>query len=61
MVVALPMDEWSVKVSDGPPDLVPDDDGWTPWSGVVPLRLTADPPVTDRGGEPPAYVRQWHR
>jgi nitroimidazol reductase NimA-like FMN-containing flavoprotein (pyridoxamine 5'-phosphate oxidase superfamily) len=61
MVVAMGMDEWSVKVSDGPPDLVPDDDGWTPWSGVVPLRLKAGTPVTDRGGDPPDYIRQWHR
>jgi hypothetical protein len=60
-VVALALDEWSVKVSDSPPDRVPDDAGWTPWSGVVPLRLRADQPITDRGGRPPAYVRRWHR
>jgi hypothetical protein len=60
-VVAIPMDEWSVKVGDGPPDHVPDDEGWTPWTGVVPLRLQAERPITDRGGDPPAYVRQWHR
>jgi hypothetical protein len=60
-VVALPMDEWSVKVSDSPPDVVEDDDGWSPWSGAVPLRLRADDPVTYNGGAPPDYVRGWFR
>jgi hypothetical protein len=59
-VVALAMDEWSVKVGDGPPDFVPDDEGWSPWTGVVPLRLRADAPITDRGGTPPEYVSRWH-
>lgn len=60
-VIALPMDEWSVKVSDSPPDVVPDDEGWTPWSGVVPLRLRPSKPITDSGGTPPPYVLRWHR
>jgi uncharacterized protein len=60
-VIAMPMAEWSVKVSDSPPDFVADDAGWTPWSGVVPLRVHAADPITDRGGEPPEYVRSWHR
>jgi nitroimidazol reductase NimA-like FMN-containing flavoprotein (pyridoxamine 5'-phosphate oxidase superfamily) len=60
-VIALPMDEWSVKVSDAPPEHIDDDAGWNPWAGVVPLRLRADAPVTDRGGKPPSYVTQWHR
>jgi hypothetical protein len=60
-VVALPMDEWSVKVSDSPGDVVPDDGGWSPWSGVVPLRLRADAPIGDRGGTPPSYVTGWHK
>jgi nitroimidazol reductase NimA-like FMN-containing flavoprotein (pyridoxamine 5'-phosphate oxidase superfamily) len=60
-VIALPMDEWSVKVSDSQPEVVPDDDGWTPWSGVVPLRLRPGKPITDSGGTPPAYVLRWHR
>lgn len=60
-VIAIPLDEWSVKVSDSPPDVVADDIGWTPWSGVVPLRLRPGPPITDRGGTPPDYVSQWHQ
>jgi hypothetical protein len=60
-VIAMVMDEWSAKVSDSPPEHVDDDAGWSPWAGVVPLRLVAQAPITDRGGVPPAYVRDWHR
>jgi nitroimidazol reductase NimA-like FMN-containing flavoprotein (pyridoxamine 5'-phosphate oxidase superfamily) len=60
-VVSVPMDEWSVKVSDSPPEYIDDDAGWDPWSGVVPLRLRAGAPITDRGGAPPAYITEWHR
>jgi nitroimidazol reductase NimA-like FMN-containing flavoprotein (pyridoxamine 5'-phosphate oxidase superfamily) len=60
-VVAIPMDEWSVKVSDSAPEFVADDEGWAPWSGVVPLRLRPGKPITDRGGDPPAYVTAWHK
>jgi len=59
-VVALPIEEWSVKVSDAAPEYVEDDAGWTPWAGVVPLRLQPGPPVTERGGPPPSYVKSWH-
>jgi len=60
-VIALPMDEWSVKVSESPPEVVAEDDGWTPWTGIVPLALQPGTPVTDSGGRPPAYVTRWHR
>jgi nitroimidazol reductase NimA-like FMN-containing flavoprotein (pyridoxamine 5'-phosphate oxidase superfamily) len=60
-VVTIPIKEWSLKISDGPPDAVPDDEGWTPWSGVVPLRLRPGKPITESGGDPPAYVTRWHR
>ncbi|HTW20212.1 MAG TPA: pyridoxamine 5'-phosphate oxidase family protein [Mycobacteriales bacterium] len=60
-VIAIPIEEWSVKVSDSPPAFIDDDAGWSNWAGVVPLRLRADPPVTDRGGEPPAYLETWYR
>jgi uncharacterized protein len=59
-VVALPIDEWSVKVSDAPPEVVDDDAGWSPWTGVLPLRLRPDPPITDSGGDAPDYVVGWH-
>jgi uncharacterized protein len=60
-VISLPMDEWSVKVSDSAPEFIDDDAGWNPWSGVVPLQLSPGVPITDRGGSPPPYVLQWHR
>jgi nitroimidazol reductase NimA-like FMN-containing flavoprotein (pyridoxamine 5'-phosphate oxidase superfamily) len=63
LVVALPLAEWSVKVSESPPDIAPEDADWTPtpWSGVVPLHLQAGTPITDNGGETPGYVTSWHR
>ena len=41
LVLALPLDEWSVKVSDGPPDDAPDDLDLPVWAGVLPLREVA--------------------
>jgi nitroimidazol reductase NimA-like FMN-containing flavoprotein (pyridoxamine 5'-phosphate oxidase superfamily) len=60
-VVAVPLEEWSVKVSDGEPEVIEEDEGWTPWTGLVPLRLTPGVPVTREGGAPPAYVASWQR
>jgi nitroimidazol reductase NimA-like FMN-containing flavoprotein (pyridoxamine 5'-phosphate oxidase superfamily) len=60
-VVSIPMDEWSLKVSDSAPETVPDDAGWSPWSGVVPLRLRPDAPITEFGGTAPSYVTGWHK
>jgi nitroimidazol reductase NimA-like FMN-containing flavoprotein (pyridoxamine 5'-phosphate oxidase superfamily) len=60
-VVSMPLAEWSVKVSDAPPEYVDDDAGWDPWSGVVPLHLQAGEPVTERGGAPPPYIASWQR
>jgi nitroimidazol reductase NimA-like FMN-containing flavoprotein (pyridoxamine 5'-phosphate oxidase superfamily) len=59
-VIAIPIEEWSVKVSNSPPEFIADDKGWDPWSGVVPLRLHPGKPITDRGGAPPSYVTGWH-
>ena len=65
LVVALPLDEWSVKVSAGPPDDDPADLDWPAWAGVVPLREVLDAPVDApdlRGAAPvPAYVSSWAR
>lgn len=64
LLLSLPLDEWSVKVSDGPPDDPEEDLDLPVWAGVVPLQ----PPVY---GEPapapdlrrpvavPDYVRAW--
>jgi nitroimidazol reductase NimA-like FMN-containing flavoprotein (pyridoxamine 5'-phosphate oxidase superfamily) len=60
-VISIPIDEWSLKVSDGQPEVVSDDEGWQPWTGIVPLRLEPQDPVTDEGDAPPAYVTRWQR
>jgi len=55
-VVALPLDEASVKVSASPPDVDPDDEGWSPWTGVVPLQLQPGMPISQDGIPVPGYV-----
>jgi nitroimidazol reductase NimA-like FMN-containing flavoprotein (pyridoxamine 5'-phosphate oxidase superfamily) len=56
LVVSLPLDEASVKVSGGLPEEAPEDAGWPAWSGVVPLALVAGPPVSADEGSPPADI-----
>ena len=56
MIVAFPLDEASVKVNDGPPDSDPDDEGWSPWTGVLPLALRSSAPVSLDGVPVPDYV-----
>jgi len=64
ITVAVPLVEWSVKVSTGGPEDDPADlenEPWRSiWAGHVPLRLIAEPAVTDpavpAGTEIPAYV-----
>lgn len=60
-VIEVPIAEWSVKVSDHPPDVVADDEGWSPWTGWLPLRLEPGTPVTCEGNEVPSYVATWQR
>jgi hypothetical protein len=45
MVLALPLDEASVKVRDGGVEDNPVDLGKGVWSGVLPLRMVVDTPV----------------
>ena len=54
-VLALPLTEWSVKVSDADPDDPPEDLDEPVWAGVLPiLRRYGDPrPAPDLRGEPP--------
>ena len=63
LVLSLPLTEWSVKVSAGPPDDAEDDLDLPVWAGVVPLHAIAGEPVPApdlRGGRPvPAYVSTW--
>lgn len=65
LVLALPLDEASVKVSDGHPDDDRDDLDTPVWAGTVPLGETFyDPiPAPDLRFELPVpeYVRKWRR
>ena len=62
-VVALPLAECSVKVSDGGPDDPAEDLAWPVWAGVVPVehRFGEPRPAADLhpDREPPAYLAQW--
>lgn len=53
-VLALPLEEWSVKVSDGPPDDAPEDLDAPVWAGVLPIVTSyGDPvPAPDLRGDP---------
>jgi uncharacterized protein len=63
LVLTMPLDEWSVKVSDGPPDDAEDDLDLPVWAGILPMYETyGDPaPAPDLrpGLEVPSYVRDW--
>ena len=63
MVLALPLDEWSVKVSDGPPEDPPEDLDEPVWAGVLPIVTSyGEPlPAPDLRGSPPvpADVATW--
>jgi nitroimidazol reductase NimA-like FMN-containing flavoprotein (pyridoxamine 5'-phosphate oxidase superfamily) len=62
LVVAMRIEEASVKVSSGLPDEAPEDAGWPAWSGVVPLSLNAGTPESaDAGPPPPDVLAPWPR
>ncbi len=44
MVLALPIREWSLKVSGGDPEDPPEDVAGPAWAGVVPFTVQAGPP-----------------
>lgn len=58
MVLALPLAEWSVKVSDGPPEDAPEDLDAPVWAGVLPLVTTYGEPVPapDLRGDPEPWT-----
>jgi nitroimidazol reductase NimA-like FMN-containing flavoprotein (pyridoxamine 5'-phosphate oxidase superfamily) len=62
-VLALPLTEWSLKVSAGPPDDEDSDLDRPVWAGVVPLRHTWDTPLSapdlNNGLPSPAALRDW--
>jgi uncharacterized protein len=45
LVLAMPIDEWSLKLSDGWPEDPPEDVAADAWAGVVPLRQVWGEPV----------------
>jgi nitroimidazol reductase NimA-like FMN-containing flavoprotein (pyridoxamine 5'-phosphate oxidase superfamily) len=59
LVLAMPLDEWSVKVSDGPPDDADEDLGEPVWAGVVPVVESYGPPVTAPGVDPAFAPPPW--
>ena len=66
LTVALPIEEWSVKVSEGGPDDDPEDlknEPWRSiWAGHVPITTRFEPAITDPyvpgGVTVPEYVRE---
>ena len=65
LVLAMPVEQWSLKVSDGWPEDEPSDVEGDAWAGVVPLRLTAGDPLPAPDLRPgidvPASVRRLFR
>lgn len=69
MTLAIPIDEYSVKISSGDPADLPEDLVTPPysdiWAGYVPLTMSPGTPVTDPHVPPrtpvPDYVQQWGR
>jgi uncharacterized protein len=64
LVLALPLDEVSVKVSAGMPNDLEEDLDRPVWAGVVPIRETFGEPRPDPAGAAfpvPAYVERWTR
>lgn len=63
MVLALPLEEWSVKISAGEPDDPAEDLDEPVWAGVLPtVTAYGDPvPASDLRGDPPlpAYLGDW--
>lgn len=63
MVLALPLEEWSVKVSDSPPDDPAEDLDAPVWAGVLPILTSYGEPVPapDLRGSPPfpAVAATW--
>lgn len=64
LMLVLPLDEASVKISDGDPDDDPQDVDRPVWGGVVPIReVFGEPRPDERGAAHPVpdYVRSWTR
>ena len=59
LVLAIPLDEWSVKVSEGPPDDPEEDLAEPVWAGVVPVVESYGPPVSAPGLSAGATPPRW--
>lgn len=64
-VIRLPIQEFSAKIRQGPPEDDPDDYGFPTWAGVIPLETVAGAPVDDArlvaGVTVPAYAVNYSR
>lgn len=62
-LLALPIEEWSVKVSDGWPEDEPDDVELPIWAGVLPIQHSFGAPIVapdvPTDVRPPEYLRHW--
>lgn len=58
-VVAIEIEEASAKTRSGPPGDDEDDLGLPFWAGVIPLRLTADAPVSNGSDPLPEHIAGW--
>ena len=56
-VLRVPIEEFSAKVRTGPPIDDEVDYSFPTWAGVVPLKMTADPPIPDSKLDPAAHQR----
>jgi len=64
LVLAMPLDEVSAKVSDQMPDDAPEDLDRPVWGGIVPIRETFGAPMPDELGAAhpvPDYLESWTR
>lgn len=64
LVLALPLDEASVKISAGPPEDLDEDLDRPVWAGVVPIAESFGAPEPDEAGSAfptPAYLETWTR
>ena len=50
LVLSLPIEDWSLRISDGWPEDGPDDVAGPAWAGVVPLRQVGRTPAGSRPG-----------
>ena len=64
-VLSIPLTEASAKIRTGPPKDDEEDYSLPVWAGVMPLRLSAEPPIDDprliSDTAVPDYVRHYHR